>query len=173
MKQIELLDSTLRDGAQAEGVSFSVADKLDIVRALDELGIALLEAGNPASNPKEMEFFRQAEGLKLRHARLCAFGSTRRKNISAGEDPNCAALLEANTPAVCVFGKSSLLHVREVLRAEPAENLKMIEDTCRFFANHGRDVIFDAEHFFDGYALDAAYALESLRAEFRGGARVL
>ena len=171
--QIQLFDSTLRDGAQGEGISFSVNDKLDIVRALDELGIHYIEAGNPASNPKELAFFRRAGELRPRNAKLVAFGSTRRKNESAADDPGCAALLAANTPAVCCFGKSSLLHVREVLRAAPEENLRMIEDTCRFFAERGREMIYDAEHFFDGYKLDPGYALETLVAAARGGAATL
>ncbi|MDR2753315.1 MAG: citramalate synthase [Oscillospiraceae bacterium] len=171
--QIKIFDSTLRDGAQAEGISFSVRDKLEIVRLLDDLGVHYIEAGNPASNPKELEFFRQAAGLRLHSAKLCAFGSTRRKGIAAKEDGNCGALLAAGTPAVAVFGKSSLLHVHEILRTTPHENLRMIEDTCRFFAARGKEVIFDAEHFFDGYALDEAYAVETLRAAARGGASCL
>ncbi|MDR1927152.1 MAG: citramalate synthase [Oscillospiraceae bacterium] len=170
---ISIFDSTLRDGAQAEGISFSVNDKLEIVRALDGLGVHYIEAGNPASNPKELEFFRRAEELTLGGAKLCAFGSTRRKGIAAQQDANCAALLEANTAAVSVFGKSSLLHVAEILKTTPEENLAMIEDSCRFFAGHGRETVFDAEHFFDGYALDPAYALASLEAAARGGAEVL
>ncbi|MDR3313032.1 MAG: citramalate synthase [Oscillospiraceae bacterium] len=173
MQQIELYDSTLRDGAQAEGISFSVNDKLEIVRALDALGIHYIEAGNPASNPKELEFFRRAGELRLRSAKLCAFGSTRRKGVAAANDQNCAALLEANTPAVCVFGKSSPLHVEEILRTTPEENLRMIEDTCRFFVEQGRELLFDAEHFFDGYKADPAYALATLAAAARGGARAL
>lgn len=173
MPQVQMFDSTLRDGAQAEGISFSVNDKLDIVRALDRLGLHYIEAGNPASNPKELEFFRQAAALQLQHAKLCAFGSTRRKHSTAAEDKNCAALLEAGTPAVAVFGKSSVLHVNEILQTSLEENLAMIEDTCRFFAGQGRDMIFDAEHFFDGYALDPAYAIETLRAAARGGAQAI
>ncbi|MDR1464510.1 MAG: citramalate synthase [Oscillospiraceae bacterium] len=170
---IEVLDSTLRDGAQAEGISFSVNDKLEVVQALDDLGVTYLEAGNPASNPKELEFFRRAKGLRLGNAILCAFGSTRRKGIPAREDQNCAALLAADTPAVSFFGKSSLLHVAEILRTTPEENLAMIEDTGRHLRENGREVIFDAEHFFDGYKSDAAYALATLAAAARGGARVL
>ncbi|MDR2526192.1 MAG: citramalate synthase [Oscillospiraceae bacterium] len=172
-RSIELLDSTLRDGAQAEGISFSVNDKLEIARALDALGVAYIEAGNPASNPKEPAFFAQANALRLANAKLCAFGSTRRKNTTATEDQSCAALLAANTPTVSVFGKCSPLHVSEILRTTPEENLRMIEDTCRFFAANGREVLFDAEHFFDGYKSDASYAMECLAAAARGSARVL
>ncbi|MDR0530490.1 MAG: citramalate synthase [Oscillospiraceae bacterium] len=173
MCQVAIFDSTLRDGAQAEGISFSVNDKLEIVRALDAIGVHYIEAGNPASNPKELAFFRQAAGLRLERAALCAFGSTRRKNSAAADDENCAALLAAGTKAVAAFGKSSLLHVREILRTTAEENLAMIEDTCRFFVEKGREMIFDAEHFFDGWKLDKAYALESLRAAARGGAKTL
>ena len=173
MTPVQILDSTLRDGAQAEGISFSVNDRLELARILDGLGLHYIEAGNPASNPKDLAFFRQARELKLRRAKLCAFGATRRKGSAADADKSCAALLEANTPAVAIVGKGSSLHVDEVLKTTPAENLAMIEDTCRFFARAGREVIFDAEHFFDGYALDPAYALETLRAAARGYARVL
>ena len=173
MHPVQILDSTLRDGAQAEGVSFSVNDRLEIARVLDSLGLHYIEAGNPASNPKELAFFRQAAALELRHARLCAFGTTRRKDSAVERDKNCLALREANTPAVAIVGKSSALHVREVLGTTPAENLAMIEETCRFFARAGREVIFDAEHFLDGYALDPAYALETLRAAARGHASCL
>ena len=173
MTPVQILDSTLRDGAQAEGISFSVNDRLELARVLDGLGLHYIEAGNPASNPKDLTFFQQAAALKLNSARLCAFGSTRRKDSSAGGDKNCLALLEAATPAVAIVGKSSALHVREILQTSEIENLAMIEDSCRFFARAGREVIFDAEHFFDGYALDPAYAMETLRAAARGFARAL
>lgn len=146
-RHITILDSTLRDGAQGEGISFSVEDKIGIVRALDELGIAYLEAGNPASNPKELEFFDRAAALPLKNATLVAFGSTCRKGCTPEEDANCLALLRANTPVVSIFGKCWELHVREILKTTPEENLRMIEETCRFFKEHGKTVIFDAEHF--------------------------
>ena len=168
---MQILDTTLRDGAQAEGISFSVGDRLELARILDGLVLHYIEAG--ISNPKDLEFFRQAAALRLNHAKLCAFGSTRRKDGAAEGDKTCLALLEAGAPAVAVVGKSSALHVSEVLGTTQAENLAMIEDTCRFFARAGREVIFDAEHFFDGFALDPAYALETLRAAARGGARAL
>ena len=173
MNRVQIFDTTLRDGAQAEGISFSVGDKLDIVRVLDGLGLHIVEAGNPASNPKELEFFRQAGALRLQNARLCAFGATRRKGSAAGDDPQCLALLEAGTPAVSIFGKCSILHVNEVIQTAPGENLAMIEDTCRFFAQAGRETVFDAEHFFDGYELDRDYAMACLRAAARGGAGTL
>lgn len=172
-RRVTILDSTLRDGAQGEGISFSVEDKLGIVRALDELGITCLEAGNPASNPKELAFFQRASALRLNHAVLTAFGSTCRKDAAPQEDTNCLALLRADTPVVSVFGKCWDLHVREILKTTPQENLRMIEETCRFFVEHGKRVIFDAEHFFDGYQADQDFALEALRAAKRGGAQVL
>ena len=170
---MQILDSTLRDGAQAEGISFSVNDRLEIARILDGLGLHYIEAGNPSSNPKDLAFFRQAAALQLKNAKLCAFGSTRRKGSAAEADKNCLALLGATTPAVAIVGKSSPRHVSEVLQTTEEENLAMVEDTCRFFARAGREVIFDAEHFFDGHSLDASYALETLRAAARGGASVL
>lgn len=172
-KVIEMLDSTLRDGAQGEGISFSVNDRLEIVRALDEIGVSIIEAGNPASNPREMEFFERAAGLKLKNSKLCAFGPTRRKGVLVEDDSSCATLLKAGTPCVSIVGKSRALHVKEVLQTTLKENLLMIEDTCRFFKSHGKYVIFDAEHFFDGWSDGAEYALECLRAAERGGADCL
>lgn len=170
MKRLEILDSTLRDGAQAEGVAYSVEDKLNIVRALDGLGIALIEAGNPVSNIKETEFFSRVGALRLENSTLTAFGATRRKDTRADEDQNCAALLAAGTPVVTVVGKSSAEQVADILGTSRGENLLMIEETCRLLSGRGRQVIFDAEHFFDGFARDRDYALETLRAALRGGA---
>ncbi|MDR1900264.1 MAG: citramalate synthase [Treponema sp.] len=169
-RNIEILDTTLRDGAQGEGIAFSVQDKLAVARALDELGAAWIEAGNPGSNPKDMAFFRMAEGLALKQAKLCAFGSTRKKGVPAAEDPHLRSLLEAGTEAVTIFGKSWNLHVTEVLRVELEENLAMIFDTVAFLKAEGRIVIYDAEHFFDGLAADADYALRTLRAAAEAGA---
>lgn len=173
MKKLKILDTTLRDGAQGEGVSFSVPDKLAIVNALDEFGVAYIEAGNPGSNPKDMEFFKVAAGITLKNAKLAAFGSTRRKGIKAEADENVKSLLKAETPAVSIFGKSWDLHVTEILKATLAENLLCVEDTVRFFKENGKEVIFDAEHFYDGYRANAPYALEVLHAACRGGADVL
>lgn len=173
MKKLEILDSTLRDGAQSEGISFSVLDKSNIVRALDEFGIAYIEAGNPSSNPKDVEFFKSAAKLKLRHAKLCAFGSTRRKNMTPAEDVHVMSLLDAGTPAVSIFGKAWDLHAAEILRVSPGENLLMVEETVAFAKSRGKEVIFDAEHFFDGYDSNPAYALAVLEAAARGGADVL
>jgi len=173
MKQIEIFDSTLRDGAQGEGISFSVQDKLNIVQTLDDFGVAYIEAGNPGSNPKDIEFFEKASALKLRHARLCAFGSTRRKNISVEQDENVVSLLKANTQTVVIFGKSWDLHVTEILHATLEENLALVTDTLRFFKEHDKEVLFDAEHFFDGYKANPAYALQVLDAAVAGGADAL
>jgi 2-isopropylmalate synthase len=167
---IEILDTSLRDGAQGEGITFSVRDKLAVVKALDALGVTWIEAGNPGSNPKDAEFFRLAADLKLEHARLCAFGSTRKKDIRLEDDKQLLSLLDANTEAVTIFGKSSYLHVTQVLMVEPAENLAMIEDTVAFFKQHGRFVIYDAEHFFDGFAENADYALSTLKTALVAGA---
>ncbi|MDR0710532.1 MAG: citramalate synthase, partial [Spirochaetaceae bacterium] len=125
LETVEILDTTLRDGAQGQGITFSARDKLAVARALDELGVAWIEAGNPGSNPKDMEFFRQAAGLRLQTAKLCAFGSTRRKGVAAKDDAQLQSLLEAGTEAVVIFGKSWDLHVTEVLRVSPEENLAM------------------------------------------------
>ncbi|MBD5558776.1 MAG: citramalate synthase [Clostridia bacterium] len=158
---------------QGAGIAFSVDDKLKIARALDAMGIAYVEAGNPGSNPKDMEFFRRIQEQPLKNAKLCAFGSTRRKGIRAEEDANLASLIEAGTPAVSFFGKSWDLHVEKVLGATLEENLRMIEDTAAFLKSRGRYVIFDAEHFFDGYAANPEYALRTLKAAESGGADLL
>ncbi|MDR1733931.1 MAG: citramalate synthase [Oscillospiraceae bacterium] len=171
--KISVLDSTLRDGAQGVDISFSVNDKIAIAKTLDAFGVDYIEAGNPGSNPKDMEFFSLARELDLKNAKLCAFGSTRRKGIPAEQDANLRALLCANTPAVTVFGKASLLHVHEILGVSPEENLRMIDESIRFLKENGKEVIFDAEHFFDGYALDAVYAAAVLSAAAAAGADIL
>lgn len=169
-KRITILDSTLRDGAQGEGISFSIEDKLAIVSALDSLGIAYIEAGNPFSNPKDIEFFKRVNALNLKHAQLVAFGSTRRKDCTAREDKNLQALLKAETPAVAVFGKCWLLHVTEILHTDGQTNYDMIYDTVSFLKEQGKTVFFDAEHFFDGYKNDPEYAMGALQAAFDAGA---
>ena len=151
VKNVEIFDSTLRDGAQGEGISFSVQDKLNIVKALDDFGVDYIEAGNPFSNPKDAAFFEQVQGLRIKNAKLCAFGSTCRKGVNPCDDENVAALLKANTKTVTIFGKAWDLHVTEILRATFEENLTIVENTVRFFKENNREVIFDAEHFFDGY----------------------
>ena len=169
-KKSWLLDSTLRDGAQGEDISFSVQDKLNIVQILDRLGIDYIEAGNPGSNPKDLEFFERVQALHLNHAKLVAFGSTRRKNEAVEDDRNLRSLLEAQTPAVSIFGKSWDFHVTEIIHTTLEENLRMIEETVAFLKRNGREVIFDAEHFFDGYKHHPEYAMQTLFAAERGGA---
>ncbi len=159
---MQILDSTLREGMQSEGIAFSVEDKLKIAYALDNLGITFIEAGNPFSNPKDAEFFEAV--LPLKHAKLTAFGSTRRKNTKVEEDANVVALLKANTPCVTIFGKSWNMHVTEVLQTTLEENLLMIKETVEFFKAQGKYVIYDAEHFFDGYAHHKEYALSTLKS---------
>ncbi|MDD2269495.1 MAG: citramalate synthase [Eubacteriales bacterium] len=173
MRRIEIFDSTLRDGAQGEGISFSVNDKLHIVKALDEFGVDYIEAGNPGSNPKDLEFFTRAAELELKNATLCAFGSTRRKNVSADEDTNIKSLLDANTDVVAIFGKSWDLHVEEILKATLEENLDIVESTVRYLVSKGKRVFFDAEHFFDGYKSNPDYAMSVLAAAAKGGAETL
>lgn len=170
MKKIQIFDSTLRDGAQGEGVNFSVEDKLNIVRVLDNLGVDYIEAGNPSSNPKDLEFFKRAGSLSLKNAKLTAFGSTRRKGIAAEEDAGCLSLLSAETETVAIFGKTWDLHAEKIINTTLEENLDMIYDTVKFFKYHGKEVIFDAEHFFDGYKNNPDYAVSAIRAAARGGA---
>jgi len=167
---VEIYDTTLRDGAQAEGISFSIEDKLRIVQELDSLGIHYIEGGYAGSNPKDEKFFERARELNLKNAKLAAFGSTRRAKRTAVEDRNMHYLLETGTKVVTVVGKSWDLHVTKVLRVSLKENLAMIEDSVKFLADSGREVIFDAEHFFDGYKDDAEYALKTIEAAARGGA---
>lgn len=173
MKAIDIFDSTLRDGAQGEGISFSVQDKLHIVRALDELGVSFIEAGNPGSNPKDLEFFEEVKKITLQNSRLVAFGSTRRKDLSASDDANLRSLLAADTEYVCIFGKTWDFHVTEILRATLEENIAMITETVSFLVAQNRKVVYDAEHFFDGYCANSEYALKTLRAAVDGGACAL
>ncbi|HEX2937658.1 MAG TPA: citramalate synthase [Ruminiclostridium sp.] len=172
-KRVELYDSTLRDGAQGEGIAFSVEDKITITKLLDHLGIQYIEAGNPASNPKEMEYFKRSGKIKLEQAKICAFGSTRRCGVKTEEDANLAALIEAGTGTVAIFGKSWDMHVSKVLRTTLHENLDMIRETIAHFKAAGKEVVFDAEHFFDGCRHNKRYAFETLKAACQGGADVL
>ncbi len=173
MKEIQIYDTTLRDGAQAEGISFSVEDKLRIVQELDKLGIHYIEGGYAGANPKDEEFFRRVRELKLGKSKVTAFGSTRRSGKKASEDKNLQHLLSAETDVITVVGKSWDLHVKDVLRVSKIENLKMIEESIRFLTNNGREVIFDAEHFFDGYKSNPEYAIETLISAINGGASYL
>ena len=172
-KKIIVFDSTLRDGAQAEGISFSVSDKLKIAAALDELGVHYIEAGNPGSNPKDLEFFAQVNKINLKNAKITGFGSTRRRGIKVEDDSSVKSLLEANTPAVAIFGKSWDFHVTNIIKTTLDENINMIRETVAYFKKNGREVIFDAEHFFDGYRSNPTYALASLDAAVEGGADIL
>ena len=172
-KKITIFDSTLRDSAQAEGVSFSVEDKIKIVKALDELGVEYIEAGNPGSNPKDLEFFERIKSVKLNNSKIAAFGSTRRRDISPSEDGNLRALLGAGTEAVAIFGKSWDFHVTDIINATLKENLEMIYDTIAYLKEKGKYVIFDAEHFFDGYKENPEYALKTLDSAYQAGADCL
>lgn len=169
-KSVRIVDSTLRDGAQAEDISFSVQDKLNIVHTLDELGVSYIEAGNPGSNPKDLEFFQRMQNTPLKNAKLAAFGSTRRRDIQVEDDSNIQSLLQAQTPVVCIFGKTWDFHVTEIIQTTLEENLNMIESTIRYLKGKGKEVIFDAEHFFDGYKHNPTYAMQAILAAQSGGA---
>lgn len=173
MGPVTIFDSTLRDGAQGTGIAFSLEDKLQAVRLLDQIGIQYVEAGNPGSNPKDAEFFHRAAKLSLKNAKLVSFGSTRRKGIRVEEDSNLAAVLAAGTPCCSLFGKCWKFHVDKVLETSYEENFRMIEESCRFLKSHGREVVFDAEHFFDGWKDDKAFAWKALQAAVRGGADIV
>jgi 2-isopropylmalate synthase len=171
--RIQTFDTTLRDGTQGEAISFSVDDKILIAGKLDELGIDYIEGGWPGSNPKDKDFFEQARGLKLRHAKLTAFGSTRFAKNSVEEDRNVRELIDAGTPCVTIFGKSWDFHVSRALGISENENLLIIGETVRFLKDHGKEVVYDAEHFFDGYINNRDFALRTLEAAKMAGADVL
>ena len=173
MQKVEIYDTTLRDGSQREGVSMSVADKLKIAEKLDEFGISYIEGGWPGSNPKDIEFFKRASKIQFKNARLCAFSSTRRPGVSAAEDHNLQALIEAKTSTVTIFGKSWDFHVHDALKTTLEENLSMIEESIVYLKSLGREVLFDAEHFFDGYKANPGYALDTITAAASGGADVI
>ncbi|MBD5406811.1 MAG: citramalate synthase [Treponema sp.] len=170
---VDVLDTTLRDGSQGCGVSFSVQDKINICQALDELGVSFIEAGNPGSNQTDMEFFQTIKKISLRKAKVCAFGSTRRKKIKCAEDANVQSLLSADTEWVVIFGKSWSFQVKDIIKTTLDENLNMIYETCNYFSQRGRHVIFDAEHFFTGYIKDRTYAIKTLKSAIKGGAEVV
>lgn len=173
MPRIAIYDTTLRDGMQSERVNFSVEDKLKITRKLDKFGVAYIEGGWPGSNPTDTEYFRRARDIEFKNAKLVAFGSTRRAKFKAEDDPLLAKLIEADTPVVTIFGKSWDLHVRDVFRVTPEQNLEMIFDSVQFLKSQGKEVIFDGEHFFDGFKSDREYALQTLEAAQRAGASCL
>jgi 2-isopropylmalate synthase len=168
--KIAIYDTTLRDGTQGEGVSFSVSDKLAVAHRLDELGVDYIEGGWPGSNPRDAEFFVRARELQLNHARLAAFGSTCRPRVRIDEDANLRTLLEAETPVVTIFGKTWDLHVTKALNTSLQENLGLISASIEHLRSHGREVVYDAEHFFDGYSANPQYAIETLLAAERAGA---
>ncbi|HKV55451.1 MAG TPA: citramalate synthase [Candidatus Binataceae bacterium] len=173
VKKIQIYDTTLRDGCQSEDVSLTVADKLEIAGRLDELGIDYIEGGWPGSNPRDAAFFTEVKGLKLRHAKIVAFGATRRAGIKASADRNLQLILRTGTSAACVVGKTWDLHVREALRLPLPENLEILHDTIKYLKKHLDEVIFDAEHFFDGHALNPQYALACLKAVEDAGADLI
>ena len=170
---IQIYDTTLRDGTQRSDVSLSLEDKMRIARKLDELGVAYIEGGWPGSNPKDVEFFRRAAEIKWTTAKIAAFGSTCRAGARPEEDANIIAMRDACTPVCTIFGKTSTMHVLDVLRTDLPENLRMIEESVRYLKSQGREVIYDGEHFFDGYKLDPDYAMQTLQAAIRGGADML
>ena len=173
MEQIYLYDTTLRDGTQREGISLSVVDKLKIASRLDEFGIHYIEGGWPGSNPKDAAFFERVRSMRFQQAKIAAFGSTLKKNIRPENDPNIQALVAAGTPVVTLVGKSWDLHVTDVLQATLAENLEMIAESVAYFKALGKEVVYDAEHFFDGYRANTDYALKTLRAAADAGADIL
>lgn len=172
-ERVSIYDTTLRDGTQREGLTLSCDDKLRIAAHLDQFGVEFIEGGWPGSNPKDVEFFERARDREWKHAAITAFGSTRRAGIAVESDPQLKALVDARTPACTIFGKTWNLHVTEVLRTTLDQNLLMIEDSIAFLRASGRRAIYDAEHFFDGYRADSAYALECLAAAARGGAEAV
>src|SRR5262249_48926611 len=158
MTRIHIYDTTLRDGSQGEGVNFSLQDKLLITQRLDELGFDYVEGGYPLSNEKDAQYFQRVRDLKLSHARVAAFGMTRRKGVTPAEDSGMRALLDSGAKTITIVGKTSAFHATEVLRVSLEENLAMIHETVQYLRDQGRDVIYDAEHFFDGWKLDPQYA---------------
>ncbi len=173
MRTVDIYDTTLRDGSQREGVSLSVSDKLKIAEKLDEFGVKYIEGGWPGSNPKDIEFFKKAATVKFKNSRLCAFGSTRRPGEPVESDPNIKAIVEAGTDTVTIFGKSWDFHVHDALKTTLEENLAMIKDSIFYLKSIGREVIYDAEHFFDGYKANPEYALATIEAAARGGAEII
>ena len=173
MRSIQIYDTTLRDGSQGEGVNFSLRDKLLITERLDSLGFDYIEGGFPASNEKDAQYFERVAQLKLEKLKVCAFGMTRRRGVRAEDDPGIKALLAANTPVITLVGKTSDFHVKEVLRTTLEENLAMIGESVRYLCEAGREVIYDAEHFFDGWKSNPEYALATVRAAAEAGATMV
>jgi 2-isopropylmalate synthase len=169
--EVEIYDTTLRDGSQGEGINFSSVDKVRIAEKLDSFGVKIIEGGWPGSNPKDMEFFKQAARRKWRNARIAAFTMTRRKGMAVENDDLMRQILASKAPVATIVGKTWLLHVLEVLRAKPDENLAMIADTIRYLKDQGKEVIYDAEHAFDGFLDDPDYALATWQAAEKAGVR--
>src|SRR5687767_8678957 len=169
MTRIFIYDTTLRDGSQGEGVSFSLQDKLLITQRLDNMGFDYIEGGYPLSNEKDVAYFQRVQDLDLQHAQVCAFGMTRRRGVKPSEDPGMRALVQSGAKVITLVGKTWDLHVTEVLRVSLEENVAMIADSVRFLRDAGREVIYDAEHFFDGFKANPEYALKTLRAAMESG----
>ncbi len=169
-RRVEIYDTTLRDGTQGEGVSLSLIDKLKITRHLDELGVDYVEGGYPLSNPKDAAYFEEVRKLELKHAKICAFGMTRRRGVTPSQDTGMQALVASQSPIVTIVGKTWDLHVDEVLRVSRQENLDMIRESVDYCRSQGREVFYDAEHFFDGFRANPDYTLQTLGAAVAGGA---
>jgi 2-isopropylmalate synthase len=170
---VTIFDTTLRDGSQGEGVTLSSDDKVRVAKALDSFGVHYIEGGWPGSNPKDIDFFRKIKSIPLKNAKIAAFGSTRKPNNPAAEDQNLRAIIGTSSPVVTIFGKSWDLHVHDALRISLDQNLEIIEDSCAFLKENGKELIYDAEHFFDGYKSNPSYALSTLEAAQRGGADII
>ncbi|HUS40320.1 MAG TPA: citramalate synthase, partial [Pirellulales bacterium] len=173
MRRIEIYDTTLRDGTQGEGINFSLYDKLLITEKLDNVGVDYVEGGYPLSNEKDAMFFSRVQEVKHSHVKICAFGMTRRRGVNANEDPGMRALIGSQAPTITIVGKTSDFHVAKVLRVSLDENLKMITDSVACLRSEDREVIYDAEHFFDGWKANPAYAEKTIRAAAEAGARIV
>lgn len=171
--QVKIFDSTLRDGAQGQGISFSLEDKIKIVKALDEMKIDYIEAGNPGSNPKDMEFFKRLKDVELKNAKVVAFGSTRKPNVNVEDDKNLKDLLSSGADTIVIFGKSWDFQVTDIIKTSLDENIEMIKDTIKYLCKKEKEVIFDAEHFYDGYKANKDYAMATLKAAEEAGAQVV
>ncbi len=172
-ESVKIFDSTLRDGAQGQGISFSLEDKIKIVKVLDEMKVDYIEAGNPGSNPKDMEFFKRLKDVELKNAKVVAFGSTRRPKINVEDDKNLKDLLSSRADTIVVFGKSWDFQVTDIIKTSLSENVNMIKDTIEYLCVKGKEVIFDAEHFYDGYKANKEYAMATLKAAEEAGAKVV
>ena len=172
-RRIEIFDSTLRDGAQGEDISFSLEDKIKVAVALDDMGVSYIEAGNPGSNPKDMEFFKRMKEVDLKNSKLAAFGATRKANIKVEDDINIKSLIKAETDVIVIFGKAWDFQVKKILKTSLQENINMINDSIKYIKSKSKEVIFDAEHFFDGYKENKAYAMETINTAKEAGADVI